>query len=224
MVTESKGNLRRRGAVLLIVLLGHALLATFLIQRERIERRPAPPLDEMTLVYLPPPKATNSPTAEPERSAPIPRTHGRNQENKSSVPSSGDTPSSQPSEPPSLPPVDWSEEQKNVAESKGHDFWKQLSQRCRDAEALHIHPPECHRDVVPEPWEPQKGRFGLAGPLPYVRLGRCVLGLGFWGCGVGKGPSANSHMLDGIRDPDRPGSVPDNGGYLSPPEPREPLH
>jgi hypothetical protein len=224
MVYESKGNLRRRGAVLFIVLLGHALLASFLIVRERSERRLRPPLDEMTLVYLPPPRTTNSPQTPPERSAPISRTNGRNQANKSSLPPSGHTPSSQPSELPLLPPVDWKAEQEKVAESKGRDFWKQLSQRCRDAEALHIHPPECHRDVVPEPWEPEKGRFGFAGPLPYVRLGRCVLGLGFWGCAVGKGPPANSHVFDGIHDSDRRSSVPDNGSYQPRPESREPLH
>jgi hypothetical protein len=120
-----------------------------------------------------------------------------------------------------LPPIDWAAEQDQVAESKGRENWKQLSQHCRDAEALHIHPPECHRYVAPEPWEPEEKRFGLAGPLPYVRLGQCVLGLGFWGCAVGK-PPPNGHRLEGMRDPDRPSSMPDNGSYQAPPEAREP--
>ncbi len=221
MMYESTGDLRRRGTILLIVVLGHALLASFLIVRERSERRPRPPLDEMILVYLPLPRTPISPSVPSQQSTPTSRTNGRNQANRSSMSSSGHTLSSPQLELPPLPTVDWMAEQNKVAESTSRDFWKQLSQRCRDAEALHIHPPECHHDVAPEPWEPEQGRFGLAGPLPYVRLGPCVLGLGFWGCAVGKHP-ANSHMFDGLHDSDQP-SVPDNGGYLPSPESREPL-
>ena len=53
-------------------------------------------------------------------------------------------------------------------------------------------------------------RFGMAGILPYVKLGKCVVSLGFFGCPVGEEPEANGHILDDMKDPTRPrSSVPD---------------
>jgi hypothetical protein len=44
-----------------------------------------------------------------------------------------------------------------------------------------------------------------------VRIGkRCVVGLDFSGCQIGKLPEADGTLFDDMRDPDRPrGSVPD---------------
>ncbi|HEY2662944.1 MAG TPA: hypothetical protein VGI47_01290, partial [Candidatus Binataceae bacterium] len=68
-------------------------------------------------------------------------------------------------------------------------------------------PPGCHRYRKPDPWSPEPKKFGFAGALPYMRLGKhCVIGLGFFGCGVGPFPEANGHVLDDRRDPDRPRS------------------
>jgi hypothetical protein len=122
-----------------------------------------------------------------------------------------------------LSPIDWMAEQQRAAESTGSTLWKQLSQHCHEAQAQHIYPPECHRYVAPDLWEPEHKHFGLAGPLPYVRAGNCVLGLGFFGCAVGTLP-AKSHLFDGMLDPDRPSSIPDNGSHQASPEAREPLH
>ena len=61
-------------------------------------------------------------------------------------------------------------------------------------------------------WNPEPKKAGLAGGfIPYVRLGkRCVVGLGFWGCALGKLPEANSHLFDEMTNPDRlRSSVPD---------------
>lgn len=58
-------------------------------------------------------------------------------------------------------------------------------------------------------WNEQPKKAGLA-PLPYVVLGRCVVGLGFFGCALQKPPEANSHLLDDMRDgKTSPSSVPD---------------
>jgi hypothetical protein len=55
----------------------------------------------------------------------------------------------------------------------------------------------CVRPPSATQWKPEEEKFGFAGGLPYVRLGkRCVLGLGFFGCIPGKLPEANSHLLD----------------------------
>lgn len=58
-------------------------------------------------------------------------------------------------------------------------------------------------------WNPQPKKAGIA-PLPYVVLGRCVVGLGFFACSPQKPPEANSHLLDDMRDGKAsPSSVPD---------------
>jgi hypothetical protein len=62
------------------------------------------------------------------------------------------------------------------------------------------------------PWDPEPKKAGFAaGFIPYVVIGqRCVVGLGFFGCALGKKPPANSHLFDGMHDPDRQrSSVPD---------------
>lgn len=86
-------------------------------------------------------------------------------------------------------------------------------------------PPACNRDgrpgasLPPCPkaprefeWRPEEPRVGLAGGvLPYVRLGkRCVVGLGFFGCGVGPLPESNDALFEDMDHPDRPrSSVPE---------------
>lgn len=73
------------------------------------------------------------------------------------------------------------------------------------------------------PWDPEPDKAGLAaGFIPYVVIGqRCVVGLGFFGCALGKKPPANSHLFDGMHDPDRQrSSVPDvdTSRALDPPQ------
>ncbi|MET0280442.1 MAG: hypothetical protein ABW278_04875 [Steroidobacteraceae bacterium] len=58
-------------------------------------------------------------------------------------------------------------------------------------------------------WNPQEKRAGLL-PLPYVVLGRCVVGLGFFGCSLGKPSEPNSHLFDDLQAGRTPeSSVPD---------------
>jgi hypothetical protein len=114
--------------------------------------------------------------------------------------------------PPSQPGIDWYHQGQQGAGSQAESIFKELKHLCDEA-ALHgEHRPECRKYKKPEPWVPEPNKFGIAGGLPYVRLGkRCVLGLGFFGCGVGKLPEANGHVLEDMRDPDRPrSSVPDS--------------
>lgn len=58
-------------------------------------------------------------------------------------------------------------------------------------------------------WAPP--RSGFKDGLPYVMVGEnCIVGLGFFGCALGKKP-ANGRLLDGMRDPQRErSSVPDS--------------
>lgn len=58
-------------------------------------------------------------------------------------------------------------------------------------------------------WTPEEKKAGLL-PLPYVRLGNCVVGLGFFGCALNGTPAANGHLFDDLQKGDRPeSSVPD---------------
>jgi hypothetical protein len=107
--------------------------------------------------------------------------------------------------------VDWDKETAAVANSQAESIFKELKRVCDEAARRGEQPPGCHRYRKPEAWTPEPKKFGFAGGLPYVRLGKhCVLGLGFFGCSIGNIPESNGHVLDDMRDPDRPrSSVPD---------------
>jgi len=87
------------------------------------------------------------------------------------------------------------------------------------------HPPSPFREKKKPKefeWNPEPKKAGLAaGFIPYVVIGqRCVVGLGFFGCALGKKPEANGHLFDGMHDPDRQrSSVPDidTSSALDPP-------
>ncbi len=105
------------------------------------------------------------------------------------------------------PPVDWRDEAERVAKSQAESIFKELKHQCSEAALRGEFLPECRRYKNPDAWVPEPRRFGIAGGLPYVRLGkRCIVGLGFFGCAVGKGPEANGGLFDDLRDPDRPQS------------------
>jgi hypothetical protein len=56
-------------------------------------------------------------------------------------------------------------------------------------------------------WKPEPGKVGMAGLLPFVRVGeRCVVGLGFFGCALGEPPPANGKLLEDMKRDDRPRS------------------
>jgi len=87
------------------------------------------------------------------------------------------------------------------------------------------HPPSPFREKPKPkefPWDPEPDKAGFAaGFIPYVVIGeRCVVGLGFFGCALGKKPPPNSHLFDGMHDPNRErSSVPeiDTSSALDPP-------
>lgn len=50
-------------------------------------------------------------------------------------------------------------------------------------------------------WKAEPKRAGFSGGLPYVRLGkRCVVGLPFFGCAIGKLPEANHELFKHMHD------------------------
>ena len=106
-------------------------------------------------------------------------------------------------EPTAIPRVDWYSEAERAARAAG-DEWVDPNPPCRGNErpgsVLH----ECMAPKPPAEWEPEPAMGGIDGLLPWVRLGkRCIVGLGFFGCGIGKLPEANGDVFDDMRDPDR---------------------
>jgi hypothetical protein len=216
MVRE--GRTRRRHAILGLVIVVHALLVTLVLRHQeavKILRE-----NNFSLIFLapsapvPPPSAavprkTNdaaSPQASPKRAS----------RDTGDFAISFDTQSPTISgELPLRLGVDWDNEASSVANSQAASIFKELKTLCDEAAKRGDPPPPgCRKHRKSPAWEPEPRQFGFTdGPglrLPYMRLGRCVVGLGFFGCGFGKRPEANGHVLDDFRDPDRPrSSVPD---------------
>jgi hypothetical protein len=116
----------------------------------------------------------------------------------------------QPIQPAPATAPDWHLEAQSVAGAMAPQLSNELQEKCavarRLAQAL---PPGCKKDSFAKDWQPQPQRAGFVGIFPYVRLGRCIIGLGFWGCAVQE-PSPDGTLLEDFRNPDRPtSSVPD---------------
>jgi hypothetical protein len=79
-------------------------------------------------------------------------------------------------------------------------------------------PRDTFSEPLPEPrkpckieqwqWSPEEKKAGLA-PLPYVVVGRCVVGLGFFGCGFGEPPEIDTSALTAALVDGSEASVPD---------------
>ncbi|MFL6619767.1 MAG: hypothetical protein ACJ8MH_14275 [Povalibacter sp.] len=118
------------------------------------------------------------------------------------------------SESPGTPHIDWHGEIGRVAKEAAESASKKdLNLPCK-APRKFDEPPQtnCRPQPAPFEWDPEQPLAGLAGLLPFVRLGkRCVIGLGFFGCGIGKLPEPNGELFKSMNDPDRPrSSVPDS--------------
>jgi hypothetical protein len=209
-----EGSSGRRHAVLVLVIVVHAaLVALALRQHAGIELQNESDTSPLILLLTAPatPPSTVAPPAHDEKRRAAASA-------KQARPASGDfaitldtqtAPSSD-----ALPlrlGVDWDQQTAAVANSQADSIFKELKRVCEEAARRGEEPPGCHRYRKPDAWSPEPKKFGFAGGLPFVRLGkRCILGLGFFGCGVGKLPEPDGHVLDDMRDPDRPrSSVPD---------------
>lgn len=108
------------------------------------------------------------------------------------------------------PRIDWQLEAQRTAETMAPELLEQLKRKCEAAEGPP--PPECKERKHEFKWDPEPGVVGVDGLLPFIRVGRrCVVGLGFFGCGIGKLPEANGDLFEAMSDPDRPrSSVPED--------------
>jgi hypothetical protein len=108
------------------------------------------------------------------------------------------------------PRVDWAGEAVLAAQGAVARMGKSEEERFSPApKAL---PAPCKPKESSMEWKGYEDRrVGLAGGIfPYVRVGRCAVGLGFFGCSLDKPPPANVHLLDDMKDGARSdSSVPD---------------
>ena len=201
----------RRYAVFAAVALGHVLFVMLLL---RFELSTMVPLKQNTapIVLLdlsssasPTPRTFDaSQTARPRASSPkSPGAEISVGVNAPAMPEAAASPDALTVE----PPVDWHDEAERVAKSQAESIFKELKHQCSEAALRGEILPECRRYKKPDAWVPEPRTFGIAGGLPYVRLGkRCIVGLGFFGCAVGKKLEANGRLFDDLREPDRPQS------------------
>ena len=210
-----EGWTRRRNAVLGLVIVVHALFVALALRLQEkisvLHQDAAAPLTFLTFTApIPPPKTAPAPRdSETQSAASAPK---REEKVTGDFAISLDAqPSSSSDTLPLLLGIDWDRESAAVANSQSASIFKELKLLCQEAALRGEQPPGCHKYRKPDPWSPEPKKFGFSGGLPFVRLGkRCVLGLGFFGCGVGKLPEADGHVFDDMRDPDRPrSSVPD---------------
>lgn len=179
------------------------VLALWLLAWGSLRRTgPPPPEPQFVSFWVEPPKALPPPSPPPV--APRVARKARS----SSAPASpvpapvSPEPIAEPRTAPA-PSIDWSREAAAVADAHvkppadpgfGGKPLPQPRERCK---------------VKEWQWTPEPKKGGVL-PLPYVVLGRCVVGLGFFGCAVGEKPETNTHQLDAYKRGEKTGpSVPD---------------
>jgi hypothetical protein len=116
--------------------------------------------------------------------------------------------------PPDKPSIDWGLEAERVAKATADQMAQHGEPSCDDFYASKepgLWLPKCKKRIPGFAWDPEPKKAGFIGIFPYVRLGKhCIVGLGFFGCAIGKLPEANGHLFDHMDDPDRNHpSVPD---------------
>ena len=218
-----EGRSTRRHAVLGLVIAVHALLVALALRH--YEALKVLREHNISLIFLNPPAPVPPPIAAPPnktRDAPSAASAKRAEKDRDAEKDTGDFAISlgAPTAPlagelPLRLGIDWDNEASTVAGAQAASIFRELKALCdQAAKRGEPPPPGCRKHQKPPAWEPEPKRFGFTdGPglrLPYMRMGRCVVGPGFFGCGFGKRPEANGHVFDDFRDPDRPrSSVPD---------------
>ena len=192
---------RVRAAAVLLALLAHALL---LLLFSFGNRRPSEPAIWQFVSIWPPdqpaPVITRTPSPRQPRTR-APATRNPPPIVAPAVPTESESPP-QPEAP--RPSIDWYGQAASAAArsaAKG------------DQPPTFSPPPKVvHQACKPKKqsfeWNPEEKKAGLL-PLPYVRVGNCIIMLGFFSCSS-EGPPANGHLFDDLRKGDRPvSSVPD---------------
>jgi hypothetical protein len=195
----------QRCAVAAAVLGAHAAAVWILIELRHAARPEAASVPMQVLIEWPEPATPVLPAPDHD----LPGTSGRKAAGWPPAPAAKPGPVALPDggAPITLPGIDWDAQAADVAHDIASDWGTRQMRRCDDSDKPRSWLPKCHKPSKPIEWE--LPRAGFVGGLPYLRLGeRCVLVLGLLAC-HGKA-DANSHLFDGMNDPDRDrSSVPD---------------
>ena len=197
-------NLRRlssRDCVVLVAVIGGHVLLLVLLVRFGIQRVPERQPERTLLLVeltreLPPP-------AESEKPAPPVDDPRARQRSKPAAPA--DTAITLPLSQPPAPRIDWTLEAERAARDAAAEG-EQPGPRAFGEQPVSPYrrckPPESSFE-----WDPEPDKAGFAGGLPFVRLGeRCVVGLGFFGCAIGKLPEANGELFADMHSVQEPES------------------
>jgi hypothetical protein len=192
----------RRTGVAASVLLGHALVLWVLLREFKHEAPLNDTRSSSVLFFLPAPR----PQAPPVEIQSAPKTSSAlSLPTKPSIAPSARADNA-PSNQAATPHLDWRAEAREAAQAALEEDERAKSKKF--AEGSEPRREKCHKLKPPE-WRPEPKRFGVANGLPFVRLGeRCVIGLGFFGCGFGKKPPADWHLFDEMQSDPTASSVP----------------
>jgi hypothetical protein len=195
----------QRCAVAAAVLGAHAVAVWFLIELRHVARPQATTVPMEVLIDWPQPATPIPPSPRHD----VAGTRGPHAASRQKAPATEPGPVIPPDTggPITLPGIDWDAQAAAVAQDIAGDWGARETRRCDDSGKPGSWLPKCRQPTAPIEWE--LPRAGFIGGLPYLRLGeRCMLILGLLAC-QGKA-AANSHLFDGMKDPDRDrSSVPD---------------
>lgn len=188
-----------------IVIGGHVLLIALVLSARPQAVQPAESDSKkrtvLFFVELPPPVTARTPVLAPK---PVRQGAARAREEASPDTSihvpvdagAGDT-----------PPINWHDEAERSARAAMGEALKYEKRNCDNGDPPNPLLPRCPKPVPPPKWEPEPKKAGFIGPLPYVRIGDCIVGLGFIGCSKDK---PNGDLFKDMNNPDRDrSSVPD---------------
>jgi len=100
--------------------------------------------------------------------------------------------------------IDWTAQAAEAAAAVVDKAISAETRKCDPSESPDSFLPPCNPRTKKFEWNPESRRVGFSGGLPFVRIGeRCVVGLGFFGCGFGAPPPANGDLFEGMDDPER---------------------
>lgn len=199
-----------RVGLLAIVLGGHWLLIEMLFGGRLVELRRMTVDSPESWIWIP--VTPDIPRKQHEQTKKIDR-HSRTQIAqlvRTEPPPGAAAAGAQPSEPAVVNAPNWLSEAQSVAESMAPGLINELQDKCATAQRLaQALPAGCKKKSLAKDWQPEPRRAGFIGIFPYMRIGKCIIGLGFWGCAV-QTPSPDGTLLEDMRNPDRPvSSVPD---------------
>jgi hypothetical protein len=206
-VREHARRFRRKVATSLLVVGGHVLVFVVLSRSDSSFVWSEP--EEIVRIVLslsppPPDRQDESPLDAAGK-----RTASRDSKRKprSTIERESDSPES-PNQLASERAIDWSAEVQRSA----HDA--AASDEGPRTRAFGNNPESPYRPCVKREssfnWNPEPKKAGFAGGLPFVKVKRCIIGLGFFGCEIGAPPPANGALLDDMKSGNRErSSVPD---------------